>query len=55
MDAGAAGSVFQCADTVMVVYDPDDPRCEREAAAAAIAEMLNKQVLTIDPKAIRLQ
>ena len=43
------------ADTVMVVYDPDDPRCEREAAAAAIAEMLNKQVLTIDPKAIRLQ
>ena len=43
------------ADTVMVVYDPDDPRCEREAAAAAVAEMLNKQVLTIDPKAIRLQ
>ena len=42
-------------DTVIAVYDPDDPRCEREAAAAAVAEMLNKQVLTIDPKAIRLQ
>ena len=43
------------ADTVIAVYDPDDPRCEREAAAVAVAEMLNKQVLTIDPKAIRLQ
>ena len=41
--------------TVIAVYDPDDPLCEREAAAAAVAEMLNKQVLTIDPKAIRLQ
>ena len=35
-------------------YDPDDPRCEREAAAATVAEMLNKQILTLDPKAIRL-
>ena len=43
------------ADTVIAVYDSDDPLCEREAAAAAVAEMLNKQVLTIDPKAIRLQ
>ena len=43
------------ADTVIAVYDPDNPRCEREAAAVAVAEMLNKQVLTIDPKAIRLQ
>ena len=43
------------ADTVIAVYDPDNPRCEREAAAAAVAEMLNKQVLTIDPKTIRLQ
>ena len=42
------------ADTVIAVYDSDDPLCEREAAAAAVAEMLNKQVLTIDPKAIRL-
>ena len=42
------------ADTVIVVYDPDDPLCEREAAAAAVAEMLNKQVLTLDPKAVRL-
>ena len=43
------------ADKVIAVYDSDNPRCEREAAAAAVAEMLNKQVLTIDPKAIRLQ
>ena len=43
------------ADTVIAVYDSDDPLCEREAAAAAVAEMLNKQVLPIDPKAIRLQ
>ena len=41
------------ADTVIVVYDPDDPRCEREAAAVAVAEMLNRQVITVDPKAIR--
>ena len=42
------------ADTVIAVYDPDDPRCEREAAAVAVAEMLNRQVLTFEPKAIRL-
>ena len=42
------------ADTVVVVFDPDNPRCEREATTAAVAEMLNKQVLTLDPKAIRL-
>ena len=42
------------AETVIAVCDPDDPRCEREAAAAAVAEMLNKQILTLDPKAIRL-
>ena len=41
------------ADTVIAVYDPDDPRCEREAAAAAVAEMLNRQVITVDPKTIR--
>ena len=41
------------ADTVIAVYDPDDPLCEREAAAAAVAEMLNKQVLAREPKAIR--
>jgi len=39
---------------VIVVYDPDEPRCEREAAAVTVAEMLNKQILTLDPKAIRL-
>ena len=43
------------ADSVIAVCDPDDPRCEREAAAVAVAEMLNRQVLTLDPKAIRLQ
>ena len=42
------------ADTLIAVYDPDNPRCEREAAAVAVAGMLNKQVLTLDPKAIRL-
>ena len=41
-------------DTVIAVYDPDNPRCEREAAAVAVAEMLNKQILTLDPKAIRI-
>lgn len=42
------------ADTVIAVYDPDNPRCEREATAAAVAEMLNKQILTLEPKAIRI-
>ena len=42
-------------DTVIAVYDSDNPRCEREAAAVTVAETLNKQVLPIDPKAIRLQ
>jgi len=42
------------ADAVIAVYDPDDPRCEREIAAVAVAEMLNKQIHTLDPKAIRL-
>ena len=41
------------ADTLMAVYDLDDPCCEREAAAVTVAEMLNKQVITVDPKAIR--
>ena len=48
-------SALNEADTVIAVHDPDDPRCEREAAAVAVAEMLNKQILTLDPKAIRLQ
>ena len=42
------------ANTVIAVYDPDDPRCERETAAVAVAEVLNRQVITVDPKAIRL-
>ena len=42
------------ASTVIAVYDRDDPLCEREIAAVAVAEMLNRQVVTVDPKAIRL-
>ena len=42
------------ADTVIAVYDPENPRCERETAAAAVAEVLNKRVLVLDPKAIRI-
>ena len=42
------------AGTVIAVYNPDDPLCEREVAAVAVAEILNKQVLALDPKAIRL-
>ena len=42
------------AGTVIAVYDPDNPRCEREAAAVTVAELLNKQILLLDPKAIRL-
>ena len=42
------------ADAVIAIYDPDDPRCEREAAAVTVAELLNKQILTLDPKAIRI-
>ena len=42
-------------DVLIAVFDPNNPRCEREAAAVAVAEMLNKQILTLDPKAIRLQ
>lgn len=42
------------ADTVIAIYDPDNPLCEREAAAVAVAEMLNKQILVFDPKTIRL-
>ena len=40
-------------DTVIAVYYPDDPCCEREAAAVTVAEMLNRQVITVDPKTIR--
>jgi hypothetical protein len=42
------------ADAVIAVYDPEDPLCEREAAAMTVAEMLNRQVITLDPKFIRL-
>ena len=42
------------AGTVIAVYYPDDPRCEREAAAVAVAEMLNRQIFMLDPKTLRL-
>ena len=42
------------AETLIAVYDPENPRCEREAATVAVAEMLNRQVITLDPKFIRL-
>ena len=43
------------ADTLIAVFDSDHPCCEREAAAVEVAEMLNKQILMLDPKAIRLE
>ncbi len=42
------------AETLIAVFDPDNPLCEREVTVMAVAEMLNKQILTLDPKAIRL-
>ena len=45
---------ISAADTVIAVYDPDDPRCEREAAAVAVAKWQSKRLFTIDPKTIRL-
>ena len=42
------------ADTVIVIFDPDDPRCEREAATEAVAEFLSKRTITIDPMTIRI-
>ena len=42
------------ADAVIVVFNPDDPRSEREAACVVVAEILNKQVLLLDPSALRL-
>lgn len=42
------------ADMLIAVFDPNDPRCEREGAAVTVAELLHKQVLTLDPKTIRL-
>lgn len=42
------------ASSVIAVYDPDDPLCEREVAAGVVARMLGKQFSVLDPKAIRL-
>lgn len=45
---------ISAADTVIAVYDPDDPRCEREAATVAVAKWQSKRIFAIDPKMIRL-
>ena len=42
------------ADTALVICDPDDPNCEREASAIAVAEKLGKKILQIDPQCIQL-
>ena len=42
------------ADIVIAVYDPEDPRCEREASAVAVVKRLGKEILLIDPTAIQL-
>ena len=42
------------ADTVLVICDPDNPNCEREASAIAVAEKLGKKILQIDPQCIQL-
>ena len=42
------------ADAVIAVYDPDSPLSEREIAAVTVAELLDKQVLSINPNAVRL-
>ena len=43
-----------CADTMLVICDPDDPNCEREASGIAVAEKLGKRILQIDPKCMQL-
>ena len=42
------------ADALIIIFDPNNPQCEREAAIVMVAEEWTKQVLTIDPNAIRL-
>ncbi len=42
------------ADTVLGVCNSDDPYCERETSAIAVAEKLGKRILQIDPKCIQL-
>ena len=51
---GAEWKAMKEADAVIVVFNPDDPCCEREAACVVVAEILNKQVLVLDPNALRL-
>ena len=37
------------ADTVIAVYVPDDPLCEREAAVLSVSEQLGKQIIVFNP------
>ena len=41
-------------DTLLTIYDPDNPQCEREASIVVVAKEWNKLVLAINPKAIHL-
>lgn len=41
------------AETVIAVYDPDNPACEREAATVSVAKMMEKQIIVINPNLIR--
>lgn len=41
------------AGTVIAVCDPDNPDCEREAAAVSVAKLLGKAVVLLNPGAIR--
>lgn len=43
-----------CADTMLVICNPDDPNCEREISVIAVAEKLGKRILQVDPKCIQL-
>ncbi len=45
---------MKSADTIIVIYDPNNPQCEREASIVVVAKEWNKLVLAINPKAIHL-
>jgi len=46
-------ATISAADSVIAVYDPDDPRCELVAAAVAVAEWQSKRLFMIDPQMTR--
>lgn len=41
------------AKTVIVVCNPDNPDCEREAAAVSVAKLLGKRIILLNLRAIR--